>query len=162
MQICMYGYAGDIGAEDLASKNIEKMKERFSPSFIRDYILKDNAGSNEKCICINGSEYIPDEIIDSEIYLQIKDGVYQTLWTLGEMLASGLEVEQLKIPIKQETIEICEILDISPYEIPSRGYVYVMPDGEIPLIGNVIGKTRFDNDRVIIMKEVTRFLNKKY
>ena len=161
MQICMYGYAGESGARKLARNNLEKLSSRFSQSFINEYLLAKRVDEFSDIVCMTkGETYIPDEVADSEVRVTLKDGVYKALWQLGETLASGLEVNQFDIPVLQETIEICELLDVSPYEMETDGYLYVMPDGETPIVGKLIGKTRYDNDRVVYMREVTRYLNK--
>lgn len=54
-----------------------------------------------------------------------KGGVYAALWELGETLTSGMRVQMKKIPIRQETVEICEWLGINPYTADSA---------DIPLI----------------------------
>ena len=45
-----------------------------------------------------------------------KGGIYKALWDIGEKCGTGLTVELKSIPIKQETVEICEVFDINPYE----------------------------------------------
>ena len=59
-----------------------------------------------------------------------ENGVFGSLWELGETLGMGLEVDLKKIPIRQETIELCETLDINPYTIDSRGsMIFVTTNG---------------------------------
>lgn len=54
-----------------------------------------------------------------------KGGVYAALWEMGEILASGMRVQLKKIPIRQETVEICEYLDIDPYAADSSGALVI-------------------------------------
>ena len=154
MNICMTGFAGDKGARELADKNIEKLKTLFPASFLRRIFDKKN-------VSVAASS---PETIDSELIIPIEKGLYQSLWELGEMLGCGMEITHADIPIKQESIEVCEALDISPYEIPSSGYLFVMPEGEAPadriMEGRVIGHTTNKNDRVVYFGSITRYLNK--
>lgn len=147
----MSGYAGDVASKKLYKENAALFKERFSSSFIK--MIEDLPGEEQANVSY--------EAETSEVCLKIEDGVYQTLWRLGEILGTGLEVEHKSIPIKQETIEVCEVLEINPYEIRSSGVIYVLPEGELPNEGVLIGRTRPDNDRVVLMKNGTRYLNKK-
>ena len=58
-------------------------------------------------------------------------GVYGALWKLGEKLRCGMNVELPQIPIAQITIEVCETVDIDPYQIPAGGSVlFVTADPE--------------------------------
>lgn len=152
MQIVMTGFAGDAGSMKLATENAELMTGRFAPSFIRRFDGLYEEASGEGTLKLNDGE---------EICLPISDGVYAALWRLGDAYGCGLEVYHKDIPIKQETIEICEVLDVNPYELASSGCVYMIPDGEAPAVGKVIGKSRCDNNRVVMMKSGVRYLEKK-
>ncbi len=58
-------------------------------------------------------------------------GVYAALWHLGERLHTGMRIELPEIPIAQTTIEVCEMLDIDPYQIDAGGSVlFVTEDPE--------------------------------
>ncbi len=46
-----------------------------------------------------------------------RGGVFAALWELAEKAGVGLEIDLKKLPIRQETVEICEILGINPYEL---------------------------------------------
>jgi hydrogenase expression/formation protein HypE len=41
---------------------------------------------------------------------------------MAEASGVGLEIDLKKIPVRQETIEICEFFGINPYELISRFY----------------------------------------
>lgn len=79
----------------------------------------------------------------------------------------GLSIDLKKIPVKQETIEICEFFDLNPYELLSGGSLLIAAsDGEELVEGlketgvsaAVIGKTTGSNDKIIRNKEEVRFL----
>ena len=72
-----------------------------------------------------------------------------------------------KIPVKQETIEICEYFDINPYEIDSAGSLLMVTERGEELVlklqkagipAEVIGKTMPGNDRILINGEERRYL----
>lgn len=96
-----------------------------------------------------------------------KGGVFAALWEMAERLGVGLEIDLRKIPVKQETIEICNYFDINPYELSSMGsMLFVTRDGnrlvhELMKLGieaTVIGKSTSSNDRILINGENRRFL----
>ncbi len=86
-------------------------------------------------------------------------GMFRALWELAELAGTGLRVDLKKIPIKQETIEICEVFGLNPYELLSGGsLLMVTEDGEslaeklweADIPAAVIGKLTDNNDRVIL------------
>ena len=94
-------------------------------------------------------------------------GVFHALWTLAEQAGTGLEVSLKKIPIRQETVEICNELDVNPYELSGNGsLLFVTDQGEMlaeqlqqqKIPAAVIGFLSADNDRVIVNGEERRFL----
>ncbi len=94
-------------------------------------------------------------------------GIFGALWELGEKAGVGLQVHLKKIPIKQETVEICEFLGYNPYEMRSDGaLLFITKEGHtlveaLALQGipaEVIGFITDDNDKVILNDEEKRFL----
>ena len=94
-------------------------------------------------------------------------GIFGALWEMAEASGVGLDIDLKKIPIRQETVEICEYFDINPYELISSGCMLMAaPDGNglvmaleragIP--ATVIGKATEGNDRIIRNGEEKRFL----
>ncbi len=96
-----------------------------------------------------------------------RGGVFTALWEMAEANKVGLDIELKKIPIRQETIEICEFYGLNPYEELSTGAILVATDdGEslcelvqnAGVLASVIGKATDSNDRVILTEEERRFL----
>lgn len=94
-------------------------------------------------------------------------GIFGALWEVAEAAGVGLSIDIKKIPVKQETIEICNFLDCNPYELISSGsLLMVTQDGrklaqELEAAGipaAVIGRTNESNDRIICNGEEKRFL----
>ena len=80
----------------------------------------------------------------------------------------GLEVDLKKLPIKQETVEICEFFELNPYELLSGGcLIMVTEDGnglvsalareEIPAV--IVGRTTDSNDRILYNEDEKRYLD---
>lgn len=94
-------------------------------------------------------------------------GIFGALWELAESAGVGLEIDLKKIPVRQETIEICNFLDINPYELISSGAMLMTADNGHDLVraleregipAAVIGKVTDNNDRVVINDDERRFL----
>lgn len=97
-----------------------------------------------------------------------RGGIFGALWEMASGAGVGLEIDLKKLPIKQETVEICEFFEVNPYELLSGGcLIMVTPDGNglveklarenIP--ATVVGRTTEGNDRVIYNEEEKRFLD---
>ncbi|MDE6687056.1 MAG: AIR synthase family protein [Lachnospiraceae bacterium] len=94
-------------------------------------------------------------------------GIFGALWEMAERSGVGLEIELKRIPIRQETVEICNYYDINPYVLLSSGCLLMTADKGHELVENlhkkgisaaVIGRTTDSNDRLIINEEEKRFL----
>jgi hydrogenase expression/formation protein HypE len=94
-------------------------------------------------------------------------GIFGALWEVAEASGVGLEIDFKKIPIRQESVEICEFFHISPYELISSGSMLMAaPDGTglvralekegIPAA--VVGKVTEGRDRVLEQEGECRFL----
>ena len=94
-------------------------------------------------------------------------GIFGALWELGERFGVGLQVDIKKIPIKQETVEVCEFFGYNPYEIRSDGALLMVTRKGRALVealaaegifAEVIGTITDGNDKVIINEDEKRFL----
>jgi hydrogenase maturation factor len=94
-------------------------------------------------------------------------GVFGALWELGQCAGVGLDIDLKKIPIRQETVEICEFFDLNPYKLLSGGSLLMAADDGNALVraieeagGNatIIGKATDGNDRVLRNGEEFRYL----
>lgn len=96
-------------------------------------------------------------------------GIFSALWELAEASNVGLEIDIKAIPIKQETIEICNYFDLNPYGITSAGSMLIATEDGNKLVAElkkenipatVVGKATASNDRVLINGENRRFLER--
>lgn len=97
-----------------------------------------------------------------------RGGIFAALWEMASGAGVGLNVDLKKLPVRQETIEICEYFALNPYELLSGGcLIMTAQDGEklvtdlaeagIPAI--IVGKTTDSNDRILYNGEEKRFLD---
>lgn len=94
-------------------------------------------------------------------------GVFGALWEISQKIGVGLSIDLKKIPVKQETIEICEFYHLNPYELLSGGaLIMVTADGAglvkslaaEGIVSSIIGSTNKSNDKIIINQDETRYL----
>lgn len=104
----------------------------------------------------------------SYMHAVTEGGIFAALWNLGELSKKGLTVDLKKIPIRQETVEICEIFKLNPYQMMSAGALLIVTeDGEGLVDGlmsqgisaTVIGRITDTNDRIVINEDETRYLD---
>ena len=96
-------------------------------------------------------------------------GVFGALWEMASGAGVGLEVDLKKIPIRQETVEICQYFDLNPYQIMSSGSMMIVTDDGHELVRKletagihaaVVGRTNSSNDRILRNGEDVRYLDK--
>lgn len=94
-------------------------------------------------------------------------GIFGALWELAQESGVGLVIDLKKIPVKQETIEVCEFFDANPYKLLSGGSLLFTTNKGMKLVelleqqgiaATVIGKTTQGNDRILVNEEERRFL----
>ncbi|MFP3153235.1 AIR synthase family protein [Lachnospiraceae bacterium ZAX-1] len=94
-------------------------------------------------------------------------GIFGALWEMAEASGIGLCIDLKKIPVRQETIEVCEFYGISPYELISSGCMLMAVDNGSNLVheiekagikASVIGKAVSGKDRILMNEEEKRFL----
>lgn len=96
-------------------------------------------------------------------------GILAALWELADSSGVGLNIDLKKLPIRQETVEVCEFCNVNPYELLSGGsLIMVADDGERlvealreqGIAAVTVGKITDSNDRVIFNEEEKRYLDK--
>ncbi len=154
-------WAGIEGTSIIAYEKESELMERFSSEFVQR--AKDFS---------NLLSVVPDGRIAMEVGVHAmhdvtEGGVYGALWEMAAASGVGLQVDLKKIPIHQETIEICEVFDLNPYMLISSGCMLIGTSQGTRLVEElkkagihsaVIGYATNDNDRVITSGDEKRFL----
>ncbi len=96
-------------------------------------------------------------------------GILAALWELAEGAGLGLVADLRRIPLRQETVEVCECCGANPYELLCGGcLVMTARDGhslaavlrEARIPAAVIGKLTQGNDRILRNGEEIRYLDR--
>lgn len=149
------------GTAILACEQEENLRTRYAQPFI------DNAKVFRQMMSILPEAAVATKSGASAMHDVSEGGVFGALWELAESAGVGLEIDLKKIPIRQETIEICEFFDLNPYKLLSggclliatedgNGLVMELEKADIPAV--IIGKATDNNDRVLINEDERRFL----
>lgn len=176
MDIVMTGFAGLHGSVILAYDKTERLLSRYPASFLEGAKAQERqiwqipeaapAGKSGDC----GTYSFPGGNIRG-MYLLSEGGVFAGLWNMGELTGTGLEIYIKRIPIKQETVEICNFFDVNPYQMFSEGSCLLLAENggrlrtellKSGIFSEVIGFTTGNNDRVVINGEERRYLEKHY
>ena len=95
-------------------------------------------------------------------------GIFGTLWEMAEASNVGLDIDLMSIPIRQETIEICEVYGVNPYQLLSGGSLILACDNGDELIEKMkevgipavkIGTANSSSNRLIHNDDEIRFLD---
>ena len=150
------------GTSVIAKNKKDKLAERFSAGFIQNCVsLWDAYGA--------GSIVwkIAQEADASAFYAMGEGGFLSALWKMAEASEVGLEADFRKVPIRQETIEVCEIFDLNPYKLQADGAVLIGIRGGEALVqrlrnegfmAEVIGQTKPGDNMEQITADILKFI----
>lgn len=161
MDVVISKWIGMEGTSIIAGEKEEELSRRYPIRLIHDAqeIEKYLSVASEAAIALKSGVYAMHDVRNG--------GIFGALWELSRKLGVGLSIDLKEIPVKQETIEICEFFNISPYELLSGGaLIMAAEDGnglvrelkKAGIAASVIGRTNDSNDRLILNGEETRYL----
>lgn len=161
MDIVATKWIGLEGTAILANEKEDMLCTRYAKPFI------ENAKTFGNFISILPEAAVAVKSGASAMHDVSEGGIFGALWEFAESAGVGLEIDLKKIPIRQETVEICEFFDVNPYKILSggslliatedgNGLVIELQKADIPAV--IIGKATDSKDRVLINEEERRFL----
>lgn len=150
------------GTSIVASNKKEALLTRFSPEFV------DRAINCDKALSVVGEAIVASANGATSMHDASSGGIFAALWELGSSSNVGLNVDIKKLPIFQETVEICEECKLNPYELMSDGCLLITtPNGEdmVRLLNEaninatIIGHITDNNDRTIINGDEIRYID---
>lgn len=161
MDIVVSKWVGIEGTMIFAKEKEAELKEHFPADFV------DTAIGFDRYLSVVPEAAVATQSSVAAMHDVTEGGLFGALWEMAEASGVGLEIDLKKIPIRQETVEICEYFDVNPYGLISSGMMLMAAaDGnalvlalqEAGIPATVIGKATEGNDRVIIRDEERRFL----
>ena len=156
-------WIGLEGTALLARQYGEKLRERFPRRMI------DEAAAFDRYLSVASEAATAMKSGVCGMHDVSHRGIFAGLWEMAQEAGVGLEADLRKIPVRQETIEICEVLGKNPYELSSGGCLIMTAENGNALVtallregipAVVIGRTTAGNDRVLYNNGHKRYLDK--
>ena len=161
MELILAGYIAMEGTALLASEKREELSTRFAGPFL------EKAASYGSFRQVLPAAKIAGMAQAAAMHALSEGGIFGALWEMAEASGIGMEVDLKKIPIRQETVEICEFFDLNPYKLLSGGALLIAAEDGAQVIREltaagipaaIIGLATDSNDRVLLQQEERRFL----
>lgn len=161
--IVVIKYIAMAGTVIITEDRYDELRTRFSDMYLESAksILSELSLLQVQSILCSG------KVDYSYMSALSEGGINAALWEMADIGGVGLTVQLKSIPIRQETVEVCNYFDINPYELTSSGALLVTcKDGqalidklyESGIEATIIGRTNSSNDKLIINEDEKRFL----
>ncbi|MDE6620502.1 MAG: hydrogenase maturation factor [Lachnospiraceae bacterium] len=159
--IVMTKWLGLEGTAVIAQGSLEKLCRRYPADIVEE------AADFYRYLSIVPEAATAVKSGASYLHVLREGGVFGGLWELAAVNGVGLVVDLKRIPVRQETVEVCEFFDLNPYELMAGGSLLIAAPngGELVRVldasgvpAAVIGRTAPGNDRIIRHGEESRFL----
>lgn len=118
MELLVTGYAGESGSRDiyLNEETRKELLDRYPQSFFDVW--------KETGVCSAGLFSDCRDVVDCESAEE--GGVLGALWRLMKRNRLGASFDQRKIPVRQQTIEICEQYGLDPYRMEAKNCFVIL------------------------------------
>ena len=156
-------WIGLEGTADLAARNREKLLERYPAYLVEEAAAFDRYYSilPEAATAVKSGGCTMHDISEG--------GVFAALWEMAEGAGVGLTIDMKKLPLRQETVEVCEFCNVNPYELRSGGSLIIAsPEGTavvealaaegIPAV--IVGRFTDSNERLILNEDEVRYMDR--
>lgn len=167
MDVVVSKWIGLQGTAQIAAQQREDLEKRLPKRFVAE------AATFDKYMSVVPEARIAMKAGACFMHDVSGGGIFRALWELADIGQRGISIDLKKIPVKQETIEVCEVFGLNPYELLSGGaLLMVTEDGEVlvealfaeGISAEVIGKLTDNNDKAIVNRgpdgEETRYLER--
>lgn len=119
-ELVMAGTAGRAGTAVLALCFQEELSERFPAALIRA-AQELGRGLVQRQAVMEARRRGAEAIFDISM-----GGVFGALWEMGSRYGLAMDLDLRKIPIRQETVELCEYFDLNPYQLYGQGALLIL------------------------------------
>lgn len=159
--IVMTKWLGLEGTAVLARSSPDMLKARYPADIVEeaaDFLKYISVIPEAACAVKSGASYMQ---------AAGEGGIFGGLWELAANNSVGLVADLRSIPVRQETIEVCEYFDLNPYTLMAGGSLLITCKNGGALVQElaqrgifaaVIGKITEGKDRIIRHADENRFL----
>ncbi len=155
-------WIGMEGSAMLAKEKFEELKTKYPAPFI------DDAADFKRHLCIAEDMDVAIAAGITAAHDLSNGGVFAGLWEIAQKQGLGLKADLRSIPVRQETIEICEFFELNPYQLLSGGAVIFATDNgeklatallERGIPAAVVGQLSEGKGKTLVNADETRFLD---
>ncbi len=161
MDLVISKWVGMEGTAILACEKEEELLKRYPAALITEAkgFMDRFSVLPEAAIALKSGVYAMHDVRNG--------GIFGALWELSQKIGVGLSVFLKEIPIRQETVEICEYFDLNPYELLSGGCLLMAAENGLKLKqelekagipASVVGRTNGGNDKLVQNGDEGRYL----
>lgn len=156
------GYAGQAGVRVILQRRHRELRQWFSEEYLETAKLRTGPESGLGMDFWRG-------LGAAECEEAGEGGILAAIWNLSGAYETGVEFALRRIPVTQETIEICERFELNPYRLYSSGcYLLAAENGgrlaadlaERGIPAQVVGKVNRGIKREVIHAESRGFLDR--
>lgn len=122
--LVMAGLTGYEGTRRIWTLYADKLKKRFSPSFLRILDAEEPYSVRE---WLEQKENTKDCPVTAHEFAG-EGGIFAALWNLSGVYCAGVDVDLRLFPIRQVTVEICEEFELNPYRLLCGNCVLLAAD----------------------------------
>ena len=154
MDILISCPVGLDGTAALAEKYRDRLSERYADAYIR----------RAESFCSRETA-LPEGCDHTETGA---DGIFGALWRMAEQYGGGFRIDLRSIPIRQETIEFCNMLDLDPYRLDSGACRILLSQSGTEMLSvlreqgleeaAVVGYTTTDHKKILYYDGIERHL----
>lgn len=107
------GYAGLAGTCRIVKEKKQELRQWFSEDYLAQTLALESLCYSRKTVfeACGATEW--EEAGNG--------GIFTAVWNLSGAYETGMEIVLRRIPVRQETIEICERCELNPYRLYSGG-----------------------------------------
>lgn len=117
--VLMTKWAGLEGSAILAKENEQELKKRLEKDLV------ESAKNMQGFLSVIQESKIAFSFGATAMHDATEGGIFGAVWEVADCSDTGIEIYKEKIPVKQETKQICEVMGISPYCLISSGTLII-------------------------------------
>ncbi|MCI6676834.1 MAG: AIR synthase family protein [Clostridiales bacterium] len=163
MDLIMTKYTGIEGTVFLATEKEEQLHMRYTYDFIHGAKWMRTYLSAVPEAAVAGQHGV------MAMHNVSEGGVLGALWEMTDGANVGMELDFKQIPIRQQTVEICEFFGLNPYQLLSGGSMLMAAEDGNAVVrvlekegiaASVIGVLTDKNERILWNGEERRYLDR--